>query len=194
MAISGLVLAGGKSSRMKKDKADLIINNKTFQQHAIDLLHGAGVDDIIVSRNAHCPTTHFPQGYLQDIYPNAGPLGGIYSALKYTTNDLLVVAVDMPLMNSKILASLVSEFKKQHHAVNAHNLLHYSDFQLPICIKNNAITEEYLQHILSNKQANRSIKQFIKQVGANTLLSAQPFAFSNINTPADFSELCQVRG
>ncbi|MGO2478537.1 MAG: molybdenum cofactor guanylyltransferase [Pseudoalteromonas sp.] len=217
MAVTGLVLAGGKSSRMNTDKADLFFFDKTFQLHSVDLLTSVGVDEVLISRNennlsiehiqgsdigsTYLKNTDIKGGYLKDVYPNAGPLGGIYSALKQTSNDLLVAAVDMPLVNKPLLEELLSFFKSHKnkcHAQNkALNLVHYRDFPLPIYIKNNMLTRDYLHSILTTANSNRSIKQFIKAcdgLALEQLESNQIQALSNINTPAQYDALCKAHG
>lgn len=189
MAVTGLVLAGGKSSRMKTDKADLLFGDKTLQQRSVDLLHSVGLSEVLISRNG----CHANADYLADIYPNKGPLGGIYSALKHTTNDLLVVAIDMPLLNSALLTRLLNFYQQKMH-IKTMCLAHFSDFPLPIYIKNNPVTQHYLLSVLSATDSNLSIKQFIKACQAESLASSEIDAFSNINTPEQYSQLCKARG
>ena len=69
----GVVLAGGQSSRMGSDKANLILKNKTLLQNACELLTAAGASDVLISRNVQSTTAQ----YIADIYPGSGPLGGL---------------------------------------------------------------------------------------------------------------------
>lgn len=190
MAVTGLVLAGGKSSRMKTNKADLLLGNKTLQQHSVELLKSIGLSDVVISRNTGGENTN----YLTDIYPHQGPLGGIYSALKYTSNDLLVTAVDMPLVNKALLVNLLNFYKSHDYSTHhcSPNIVHYCDFPLPHYIKNNRHTLQYLSSVLTITNSNRSIKQFIKKCGGVALQSKQQQLLSNINTPAQYTALCAL--
>src|SRR5699024_8749210 len=91
---TGLVLAGGKSSRMGRDKAGLIwADGQRFLDRAIDLLEQAGCARVIVSGER--------PGYdcVPDRWPDQGPLGGIASVLAAgleLNGPLLIVPVDMP--------------------------------------------------------------------------------------------------
>lgn len=190
MAVTGLVLAGGKSSRMKTNKAELLFGDKTLQQRSVDLLHSVGLSDVLISRNG----CHANADYLPDIYPNRGPLGGIYSALKHTANDLLVVAIDMPLLNRALLTRLLNFYEQQKIHNKTMNLAHFSQFPLPIYINNNQVTQHYLRATLSAIDSNCSIKQFIKTCHGESLASSQTDAFSNINTPVQYSQLCKTHG
>lgn len=189
MAVTGLVLAGGKSSRMKTNKADLLFCDKTLQQRSVDLLASVGLSDVLISRN----TPNNDGYYLPDIYPNRGPLGGIYSALKHTPNDLLVVAIDMPLLNRTLLTRLLHFNQQKIHNKTIHTA-HFSHFPLPVYIKNNHVTQGYLRSTLTASNSNCSIKHFIKTCGGVSLESMQEQAFSNINTPIQYSALCQAHG
>ena len=86
---TGVVLAGGQSSRMGSDKANLILKNKTLLQNACELLTAAGASDVLISRNVQSATAQ----YIADIYPGSGPLGGIYSTLMATEQDILVLSL-----------------------------------------------------------------------------------------------------
>ena len=107
---TGVVLAGGKSSRMGTDKADLVLKNKTLLHNACDLLKDAGAKNILISRNiinplkssSHYSPSDYPsEKYVKDIYPNSGPLGGIYSTLIATEHDLLIIAVEVHFQSAK---------------------------------------------------------------------------------------------
>lgn len=77
VAFSGVVLAGGRSSRMGEDKAAL------FGERVAAALEAAGAGEVLVVR--------------EDDQPGNGPLGGIATALRLATQDVVVVlACDMP--------------------------------------------------------------------------------------------------
>ncbi|MCP4553001.1 MAG: molybdenum cofactor guanylyltransferase [Bacteroidetes bacterium] len=104
--ITGIILAGGKSSRMGTDKGLLDFNGKKLVETAVGLLSQV-CGNIIISANS---TNYDFVGYpvVKDIYPNSGPMGGIYSALKEsTTKHNLVLSCDMPLIKTALLADLL---------------------------------------------------------------------------------------
>ena len=88
--LSGLVLAGGQSRRMGQDKAVMSYHGHPLMKHAATLLKHAGCQQVLISRNQ--------PGYLNDILPDNGPLGGVHAALSTLNagDELLVVPVDMP--------------------------------------------------------------------------------------------------
>jgi molybdopterin-guanine dinucleotide biosynthesis protein A len=179
---TGVVLAGGQSSRMGYDKAHLVINNKTLLQHASDLLIKAGAANVLISRNT---TEH--SDYIQDIYPNNGPLGGIYSTLLVTNNDVLITAVDMPLLMSEQLTHLVKNAQLPSLTDHGENSAWYlNDEPLPLFIKNTEHVRATLKGLLTTLHSRKSIKHFITFIGAHTVQCNQPGTLINTNTPTQF--------
>ncbi|WP_100614765.1 molybdenum cofactor guanylyltransferase [Confluentibacter citreus] len=104
--ITGIILSGGKSSRMGTDKGFLLFNGKSFMQHSIDALKPFVESIMIVSNNKDYDI--FGLKRIDDAIENAGPLAGIYSGLKESKTDYnLVLSCDIPLINSNILQKLI---------------------------------------------------------------------------------------
>jgi molybdopterin-guanine dinucleotide biosynthesis protein A len=107
---SAVVLAGGRSTRMGRDKALLPLpDGRTLLARQLDVLRTAGAAEVLVSAR---PEQHLPlEGarLIPDCEPDRGPLGGIASALAAATHDhLLVLAIDLPRMSAEFLAGLVA--------------------------------------------------------------------------------------
>ncbi len=110
MHYSGIILAGGKSRRMGRDKALLSYGNTSFLQRAVDLLIPF-CNEIFISIS---DKTYLPENSrihtIKDLFPEAGPLGGIYSALQQIHSEkAIVIPVDMPLLNREVLEKLLAE-------------------------------------------------------------------------------------
>ena len=71
--VSGIILAGGKSARMGRDKASLPFGNGTLLTAQTDKLRSLGVTDIVLSGYA--------EGMVPDETPGCGPLGGLAACL-----------------------------------------------------------------------------------------------------------------
>lgn len=103
--MSGIILAGGASRRMGRNKAELRLMGKTLLQRQADKLHGLGIEDIMLS-GAGCPALPGTR-VIPDEYPGKGPLGGLYACLHSARNpSCLVVSVDTPLIPAEALAQL----------------------------------------------------------------------------------------
>lgn len=115
---AGVVLAGGRSSRMGQDKALMAWQGKPLVTHALDLLRPQ-VEELLIIGD---PATYGHLGplTLADDWPGQGPLGGILTALRYALNDdLIVLACDMPNLNGRFLERLVSLAEPDYDAVVA---------------------------------------------------------------------------
>ena len=182
---TGVVLAGGQSLRMGSDKANLRLKNKTLLQNAYELLKAAGASKVLISRNTQSTIAQ----YIPDIYPNLGPLGGIYSTLIATEHDLLITAVDMPLLTSTLLSQIASAGSENSCVQKNQSQIHAWHFEnepLPLYIRNTSGVKNHLKHILTNANSHKSIKQFTKSIGVQTLICNKAHALINTNTPAQF--------
>jgi molybdopterin-guanine dinucleotide biosynthesis protein A len=104
--ITGIILAGGKSSRMGTDKGFLKLNGKKFVQYSIDALKPLVSEIIIVSDNPKYDSFGYKR--VNDLIKNAGPVSGIYSGLKTSKSIYsLILSCDIPLISREILQKLI---------------------------------------------------------------------------------------
>lgn len=102
MKTTGIIMAGGKSSRMGTNKALLKIDEITVIERIANELKKC-VDEIIIVTN-HMDNYRF-LGYpmVEDIYKEKGPMGGIHAGLLASnTEKNLVVACDMPFISADL--------------------------------------------------------------------------------------------
>lgn len=108
--VYGLVVAGGKSTRMKTDKGALKYNGKTQTEYLYDLMSGICENVFVSARQEQAELEHLaglPR--INDLFLDMGPMGGILSAQqKYPGAAFLVVAVDLPYVDTETLKYLVS--------------------------------------------------------------------------------------
>ena len=103
------LLAGGKSSRMGRDKAALKWEGQSLWQRQIHLLKSLRPEQILISGRPDGPYLESEYQIVFDAEPDLGPLGGIMSLLEAcTTERLLVLAVDMPWMSLPVLEQMLS--------------------------------------------------------------------------------------
>jgi molybdopterin-guanine dinucleotide biosynthesis protein A len=108
---SAVILAGGKSTRLGRDKASELLLGVSLLQRVVTRVE-ALVDEAVVVRAAEqvLPrlTIQTDLRIVEDVFPDAGPLGGIYSGLSdIRTQRALVVACDMPLLQPALLSELL---------------------------------------------------------------------------------------
>ena len=103
--LSGVVLAGGASRRMGRNKAELTLMGKTLLLRQVEKLQALGIRDIMLSGET-CPAMPGAR-VIPDKYTGVGPLGGLHACLRAAQNPAcLVVSVDMPLVPEAVLARL----------------------------------------------------------------------------------------
>jgi molybdopterin-guanine dinucleotide biosynthesis protein A len=108
MQITGIILAGGESSRMGTDKAMLQIDGKSLLEKSLELCKPMCHDILISSNNPK----HRKFGFtlIHDEIKNCGPMGGIYSCLKKSETDWnFVISVDSIFITSDFIAFLISK-------------------------------------------------------------------------------------
>jgi molybdopterin-guanine dinucleotide biosynthesis protein A len=156
----GVVLAGGKSSRMGFNKALLMRNSakKGGQPHGSEnmlsysknLLKNIGINNIVISGeiSGHVDDGNVENGtvvgsgntehYVADKFAELGPMGGIYSVIqKYQPKSLLILPVDLPLMTQQTLQQLKMKGELTQKAC------FFIDHFLPLYLPNNAFVEQF---------------------------------------------------
>lgn len=111
MADSGVtvaVMAGGKSSRMGRDKSFVLFDGRPLIEVVLDAVRGMG-DELLLITNQPADYAHLGLPMVGDIFPDHGPLGGIHTAVTAASHPhTLVVACDMPWLNRDLLGHLLS--------------------------------------------------------------------------------------
>lgn len=102
---TGVVLAGGLSSRMGRDKASIEVDGMTMLDRAIELLRPHAKEILVIGD----PEKYVPEHatVLPDDLPGKGPLGGLVTALKHARYvRVLVLACDLPNISDRLLIHL----------------------------------------------------------------------------------------
>lgn len=180
---SMIVLAGGKSSRMGTDKADLELEGKTFLQLQIDKGRALGITDIQVSgyRGNLCDIPVTP-----DRFPGKGPLGGLESCLRNARHEkCLVLGVDNPLVPVSELEKLLRFSGESGKPVT---ILKAGQREQPlIAVYHRDLADAMLEEI---QKSRGSVFGFLNRIGYGIFESDKSEAFFvNINCPKDYHEI-----
>ena len=104
--MTGIILAGGKSTRMGSEKGLIPFRGKPMIEYAVDVLRPF-CDEILISAN----TSSFDYlGFdvVKDIFPHSGPMGGIYTGLTKSISDKnFVLSCDIPLIDQNTIRLLM---------------------------------------------------------------------------------------
>jgi molybdopterin-guanine dinucleotide biosynthesis protein A len=109
MRVTGVIQAGGKSTRMGGEpKALMTVGGKRIIERVIAAVAPA-VDDLLLVTNTPDRYAFLGVTMVPDVYPDSGSLGGIYSGLKAATAEsAFTVACDMPFLHPDIVRLLVA--------------------------------------------------------------------------------------
>jgi len=109
MQCSAVILAGGRSSRMQRDKAFLPCRGTTLLARQVGLVRELAPAEVFISGRADADYGAFGLPVLLDRFSDLGPLAGIERALGETHSPLLLVlAVDLPDMTADFLRRLAA--------------------------------------------------------------------------------------
>jgi molybdopterin-guanine dinucleotide biosynthesis protein A len=107
MRHSAVLLAGGKSSRMGRDKTSLEIAGQPLWRRQIETLQALSPEQLMISGPPREAWREFE--IVADVIAGAGPLAGVATALrKCSSSHLVVLAVDLPAMSADFLRSLLA--------------------------------------------------------------------------------------
>jgi len=175
----GIVLAGGLSSRMGSDKAQLIRQQQKMLDFSVQQLTSTGVNDVIISGDKYG---------VEDIHKNAGPLCGIYSVLqKHNCTAVIVLPVDLPLITVDALKQLKTIGQMTNKAC------FYEHHSIPIYLPINSYTELFFNNaFVQFSGKGPSVRGMLKQVPHQALPLKDERLLMNTNTPQEWQHAQQI--
>jgi len=163
----GVILAGGQSRRMGRDKASLIWSDgHTLLEHARNVLAMAGIADIVVSGAT--------AGGIADRRPGLGPVSAIETIVhKMAPERMLVIPVDMPFLSPALIKRLLRKPPTGKARI-------FFGHNLPLLLDVNTALKNTLRRrmecraqnglsSLRNKQQDRSITSLLAHIPHTTL-------------------------
>ena len=109
--ISGIILSGGKSSRMGKNKAFIEIDGVPIIQRIHTLFKSLFSETVIVTNEVELFRNLEAKIY-RDLIPNQGALGGLYTGIYYSSlSHAFCVACDMPFLKSSVIRYLIHKME-----------------------------------------------------------------------------------
>lgn len=182
MGLTGIILAGGKSSRMGQDKAFLDFQGKKLIEYSIDLLKPL-CSQLLISVNQP-GYEQFGIELIVDQYKNCGPIGGFHAALNASGDDWnLVVSCDTPFLNPELFEMLLEKREDWQAVIPFHE-----NGMEPLAALYHRDMAEYFEQSIQkgDYKLHRILKQAnVKLVDVSDLLNKYPNLFSNLNSPGD---------
>lgn len=104
---SGIVLAGGQSRRMGRDKALLELDGRSLLTRTAEVMARVAGEVLVVGRDSLPPDVALARA-IPDVRPGLGPIGGLLTGLdRIESERCLVVGVDMPFLDPHLLGFLI---------------------------------------------------------------------------------------
>jgi len=175
--ITGIILAGGKSSRMGTDKGLMTLHGKPMIQHIIDPMAKICQRILVVSGNPIYGMFGFE--LIADEQPDYGPVMGILSGLRRSSTDLnLVLGCDAPFVGFDLMKQLVLKSGKADViTASSTNGLH------PLIAVYRRRCIETFEEAVANDE--RPLKMVIKQLMVEKLIVENEHLVLNVNTRND---------
>ncbi len=185
-AVTGVILAGGKSTRMGQNKALMSIAGQRLVDRVVGVMQTVFAELLMVTNS---PEVYADLGLPMagDVYPKKGSLGGIYSAIYHApTPYCFVVACDMPFLNAAVMRYMIAQIDT--HDVVIPDVL--GDMQPLHAIYGKRCAPPILHRLEAHRL---KIIGFLPEVRVRTVTAEELrrfdpelLAFQNLNTPEEF--------
>ena len=186
--LTGIILSGGKSSRMGLEKGLVDFRGKPLISYAIEALKPV-TDALLVSANNRLDDyRNFGYEIVRDKVREIGPMGGLLAALKHSKTEYnLVLSCDMPFVSTELLEYLSGNMQNYDIVVAVHD----EDRQEPLCGCYSRSVISILEQQIAG--GNYKLRDIFRQVRFKTVVidASLPFyhdhLFFNINRPEDLN-------
>ena len=182
--LNGLVLAGGRSTRMGRDKGSLEFYGKPQREYMADMLQPYCKEVYLSVRpDQEVPSTH---PLIADTFFGLGPFGALLSAFRSDPDAAwIVVACDLPLLGDSAIRQLVESRDARKVATAFRSPV--NDFPEPLI----AIWEPkaYLHALAFLSQGYSCPRKVLINSEIRLVEPNEPLALTNVNTPDELDEV-----
>ncbi len=182
-SITGVVLAGGKSSRMGRDKSQIAYHDTQHELFTARLLDQF-CSEVYISKAKNSRASIGEFNILQDAVTDIGPIGGIYSIFKFEkSNAIMVAACDLPLLSLNSIQKLVNGRSPEYDAI----CLQSTESQYPEPLM--AIYEQSMRELIisSVESGQLSPSQILRKCKLKSII-VDPDTVFNANTEEDVAQ------
>lgn len=202
--LTGVILSGGKSSRMGENKSFLKIGNSTVIETLSNMMKSI-FKEVIIITNEPDIYSFLKLTAFQDLYKNAGPLAGIHSGLIHSrTERNFIISCDIPLINADYIESLI-EYPSHSEIVVARD----DGFVQQLCGIYNRSLIPKIEKLLNESEnpENRNSIQIKRKCKVHSLIDSanaeiienpdklkgyRNNIYLNLNRPEDYTALLEI--
>ena len=196
---SCIILCGGKSSRMGRDKGSMIIQDKPMIKHILSTLNHQ-INEAIIVLNEQARIDRYsefinPQDYtytitfVEDKIKDKGPMPGIMTGLSYINSDYaLILPCDSPYVSKNYIQTIFSEINNDYQAIVPY---HNTEDKLRTSEPLHSIYNKNIVPIIENlvEEDTLHIKGLIEKIDTKFVLidnkKIEEKEFRNLNRPSD---------
>ena len=183
----GVVLMGGKSSRMGSDKSLLELNNQSLYKIAGQKL-AIYCNQVFLSVNEQQKSeNNYDYLSITDRYNEEGPIAAILSCLLVIDKPILFLACDMPFIDSDDIKTLIEKRHKNHICTTFFNPT--EQIYEPLLSIWESTSLPLLKTYFEN--GNRSLQKFLHQQNIPKTNMPNPENFKNINHLEEWKSMCE---
>lgn len=183
--LNGLVLAGGESRRMGRDKAALEVGGRSALARALELIGGFCAQSFVSVRPGDSDGLRARFQRIEDSFGGVGPADGIASAQAHDPDAAwLVLACDLPRLDRHTVARLVSERDARRDAT-AFRSTRDSTLPEPLCAIYEPASRARIAAFLGD--GIRCPRKMLLSLDTLLLEPASGGALDNMNTPDDWA-------
>ncbi len=187
--LMGLVLAGGKSIRMGKDKGALNYHGKPQRDYVHDLINQYCVRTFLSCRPEQSSSFSESFRILEDMFTGLGPFGAILSAFqKFPNHAWLVVACDLPLLNAETI-NFLTQNRNPSSIATAFNSP-ATGFPEPLITIWEPKSYPVLFQFLT--QGYSCPRKVLINSDVHLLNAPEPSTLQNVNTPEEYKEVMSM--
>ena len=188
--ITGVILAGGLSSRFGSNKALALLHGKPLVQHVADTVSSI-FNDCLQVTNTPVQYDFLNIPMIRDRYQDMGPLAGIHAALRHTGKSwIFVVGCDMPAVTPDMVAFLCSFVQEDYEAV----IPWLKTGAEPLCGLYNKTALAKIEHYL--KGGESKVKEILEKLAVRKIKEQELLqvtgdlqVFYNVNREQDLDRL-----
>lgn len=184
--VNGLVLAGGRSLRMGRDKGGITWHGKPQREYMADMLQTLCGEVFISCRPGQEQELESAYQTLPDTFSELGPFGAILSAFRFQPNAAwLVVACDLPLLDRNTLEFLM----QNRQACRIATAFESPHDQLPEPLITIWEPKSYAVLLSFLAQGFSCPRKVLIHADALILPAPKPSALANVNTPEELDKI-----
>lgn len=185
---AAVLIAGGRSTRMGRDKAALVVEGQPLWQRQLATLRATGANELLISGRTNGPFAASGVQVIEDLTPGAGPLAALEAALTHaSTPFVMVLGIDLPAMRADFLRGLMQTARRTGRSV----IPEMDGWFEPLAAVYSQSVRPFVETAL--RGPDRSMQRFIREALEHDLAITHPISgeerplFRNLNSPEDLA-------